>query len=219
MVVRVIKKVGLFEILKDIKNKGVKISDDDKMIGEIKDYVQNLKDKGIKVNTYNEMTEEIKHHVKKLKDEGIKVKADDDVIKNLMDKIFKKIDKRKDKKKDEKTDERKDEKVDERKDEKKDEKKDERKDEDEDEIKKFLENYDNKRLDTSYKEDDGIKININGNDMYKVFKKFINKETTDDRFLEEYNNFSNKVDRLVNFKRNKKVGLSDNQKSVKKLRR
>ena len=37
------KKVGLFEILKDIKDKGIKISDDDEAIREIRDHIQNLK--------------------------------------------------------------------------------------------------------------------------------------------------------------------------------
>ena len=36
------KKVGLFKIIKDIKNKGVKISDDNEGIKEIRHYIQEL---------------------------------------------------------------------------------------------------------------------------------------------------------------------------------
>ena len=87
------EKVGLFKILKDIKNKGIKISDDDEAIREIRDHIQDLRNKDVKVSNYDEMTEEITDHIQGLEDEGIRVNIDDDQV-NLVNKILKGINKK-----------------------------------------------------------------------------------------------------------------------------
>ena len=43
-------KVGIFQIIKDIKDKGIKISNDDEAIREIREHIQNLRTEGIRVN-------------------------------------------------------------------------------------------------------------------------------------------------------------------------
>ena len=42
-------KVGIFQIIKDIKYKGIKISNDDEAIREIREHMQNLRNKGVRV--------------------------------------------------------------------------------------------------------------------------------------------------------------------------
>ena len=37
------RKVGIFQIIKDIKDKGIKISNDDEAIREIREHIQNLR--------------------------------------------------------------------------------------------------------------------------------------------------------------------------------
>ena len=75
--------------IKDLKSKGIKISDDDKAIDEIRDYIQDLKDNGVKVRNFNEMNEEIKNHIQDLKDKGIKIVTDDNHIEDLVNRILK----------------------------------------------------------------------------------------------------------------------------------
>ena len=43
-------KVGIFQIIKDIKDKGIKISNDDEAIREIREHIQNLRIEGVRVN-------------------------------------------------------------------------------------------------------------------------------------------------------------------------
>ena len=42
--------MGIFQIIKDIKDEGIKINDDDEAITEIREHIQNLRNKGIKDN-------------------------------------------------------------------------------------------------------------------------------------------------------------------------
>ena len=42
-------KVGIFQIIKDIKDKGIKISNDDEAIREIREHIQNLRNEGVRV--------------------------------------------------------------------------------------------------------------------------------------------------------------------------
>ena len=42
-------KVGIFKIIKDIKNRGIKISNDDEAIREIRNYIQELRDRGVRL--------------------------------------------------------------------------------------------------------------------------------------------------------------------------
>ena len=61
-------KVGILRIIKDIKDKGIKIDNDDEAIREIRERIKELIDDGAKVNNFNEMKKEIMEHIKNLKE-------------------------------------------------------------------------------------------------------------------------------------------------------
>ena len=82
-------KVGIFQIIKDIKDKGIKISNDDEATREIRDHIQNLRSEGVRVNNFDEISREIRDHIKNLKDEGINVNINNDQVNDLVDKILK----------------------------------------------------------------------------------------------------------------------------------
>ena len=84
-----------FRIIKDIKDKGIKIDNDDEAIREIRERMKELIDSGAKVNDFNEMKEEIMEHMKNLKVQGINVSVDEDQINDLINKIFEKKDEKK----------------------------------------------------------------------------------------------------------------------------
>ena len=81
-------KVGIFKIIKDIKDTGIKIDNDDEAVREIRERIKELIDDGVKVNNFDEMKKEIIDHVKNLKDQGADVKVDEDQIDDLINKIF-----------------------------------------------------------------------------------------------------------------------------------
>ena len=64
-------KVGIFQIIKDIKDKGIKISNDDEAIREIREHIQNLRNEDVRVNNFDEISTEIRDHTQNLKDEGM----------------------------------------------------------------------------------------------------------------------------------------------------
>ena len=72
------RKVGIFQIIKDIKDKGIKISNDDEAFGEIREHMQNLRNEGVRVNNFDEISKEIRDHIQNLKDEGIDVNINND---------------------------------------------------------------------------------------------------------------------------------------------
>ena len=89
-------KVGTFKIIKDIKNKGIKIDNDDEAVREIRKLIKELKDDG--VNNFDEMKEEFIDHIQGLKDQGFNVRTDEDQINDLIKRILdkkEKIDKEK----------------------------------------------------------------------------------------------------------------------------
>ena len=88
------EKVGIFQIIKNIKDKGIKISNDDEDIREIREHIQNLRNEGVRVNNFEEISKEIRDHILNLKDEGIDVNINNDQVNDLVDKIFKGIGKR-----------------------------------------------------------------------------------------------------------------------------
>ena len=88
------RKVGIFQIIKYIKHKGIKISNDDEAIREIREHIQNLRNEGVRVNNFDEISKEIRNHIQNLKDEGIDVNINNDQVNDLVDKIFKGIGKR-----------------------------------------------------------------------------------------------------------------------------
>ena len=87
-------KVEIFQIIKDIKDKGIKISNDDEAIREIREHIQNLRNEDVRVNNFDEISREIRDHIQNLKDEGIDVNINNDQVNDLVDKIFKGIGKR-----------------------------------------------------------------------------------------------------------------------------
>ena len=84
-------KVGIFQIIKYIKDKGIKISNDDEAIREIREHIQNLRNKGVRVNNFDEISKEIRDHIQNLKDEGIHVNMNNDRVNDLVYKILKGI--------------------------------------------------------------------------------------------------------------------------------
>ena len=87
-------KVAIFQIIKYIKDKGIKISNDDEAIREIKEHIQNLRNEGVSDNNFDKISREIRDHIQNLKDEGNDVNINNDQVNDLVDKIFKGISKR-----------------------------------------------------------------------------------------------------------------------------
>ena len=83
-------KVGIFQIIKDIKDKGIKISNDDEAIREIRKHIQNLRNEGVRVNNFDEISKEIRDHIQNLKYESIDVNINNDQVNDLVNKILKK---------------------------------------------------------------------------------------------------------------------------------
>ena len=81
-------KAGIFRIIKDIKDRGIKIDNDDEAVREIRERIKELIDDGIKVNNFDEMKKEIIERVKNLRDQGANIKVDEDQIDDLINKIF-----------------------------------------------------------------------------------------------------------------------------------
>ena len=87
-------KVGIFQIIKGIKDKGIKITNDDEAIREIREHIQNLRNEGVRVNNFNEISREIRDHIQNLKVEGNDVYINNDQVNDLVYKILKGIGKR-----------------------------------------------------------------------------------------------------------------------------
>ena len=85
-------KIGIFRIIKDIKDKGIKIDNDNEAVREFRERIKELIDDGAKANNFNEMKEEIMEHIKNLKEQGINVRVDEDQINDLINKISDKKD-------------------------------------------------------------------------------------------------------------------------------
>ena len=81
-------KVGIFRIIKYIKDRGIKIDNDNEAVREIRERIKKLIDDRVKVNNFDEMKKEIIDHVKNLKDQGANVKFDEDRVNDLINKLF-----------------------------------------------------------------------------------------------------------------------------------
>ena len=168
------RKVGIFQIIKDIKDKGIKISNDDEAIREIREHIQNLRNEGVRVNNFNEISREIRDHIQNLKDEGINVNINNDQVNDLVNKIFKVIGKRDSASEDSAP---------------------------EDPTRKIL-NINTKNFLLIYKEPirtyyiSGIfgKYNINTKKFNNGIINYLNKKITQDEFLQMYNVFINDFD-------------------------
>ena len=88
------RKAGIFQIIKDIKDTGIKISNDDEVTREIREHIQNLRNEGVRVNNFDEISKEIRYHIQNLKDEGIDVNINNDQANDLVNKILTGIGKR-----------------------------------------------------------------------------------------------------------------------------
>ena len=88
------KKVGILQRLKNIEDNLNSNDDDDNGNGKVGNFqiIKGIKDKGIKISNDNEAIREIRDHIQNLKDEGIDV--NNDQVNDLVDKIFKGISKR-----------------------------------------------------------------------------------------------------------------------------
>ena len=164
-------KVGIFRIIKDIKDMGIKIDNDDEAVREIREHIKELIDDGVKLNNFDEMKKEIIEHVKNLKNQGANIKVDEDQINDLINKIF-------DKKYENYI----------------------KKTYIESEKDKFLEKNEYKNISTFYNDDDGDKIKIDTEKITKLLKKLHNKFININEFNDEYNKFKNNVTKLENFK-------------------
>ena len=88
------RKVGIFQIIKDIKDKGIKISNDDEAIRKITEDIYDLRNEGVRVNNFDEISREIRDHLQNLKDEDINFNINNYQVNDLVNKIFKRISKR-----------------------------------------------------------------------------------------------------------------------------
>ena len=60
-------KVGIFRIIEYVKDKGIKIDNNDEAVREIRERIKELIDDGVKVNNFDEIKKEVIDHVKKIK--------------------------------------------------------------------------------------------------------------------------------------------------------
>ena len=159
-------KVGIFQIIKDIKVKGIKISNDDEAIRE---HIQNLRNKGVRVNDFDEISKEVRDHMQNLKNEGIDVNINNHQVNDLVYKILKGIGKRDSTLKDSASENLTLKNL---------------------EIKSFLLKYE-EPIETFYSSDILGKRKI---DMKEINNALANKKITENEFLQIYNVFINKFD-------------------------
>ena len=191
------RKVGIFQIIKDIKDKGIKISNDDEAIREIREHIQNLRNKGIRVNNFDEISREIRDHIQNLKDEGIDVNINNDQANDLVNKILKGIDEKISTSKVFAS-------------------------QDSQDLQftrftrfaRFYKKYKNKTIRTSYK-DSGTKCNIDTLDINNNINDFNNKKIDDNVFKRKYNTF---IDNFNAFERQQEkkssTAIGSNQKKL-----
>ena len=173
-------KVGIFQIIKDIKDKGIKISNDDESIREIRGHIQNLRNEGVRVNNFYELSREIRDHIQNLKDEGIDVNINNDQVSDLVDKIFKDISKRDSTLEDSASEDS------------------VSKDLAPQDLKSFFKKYKNKHIKTFYK-DSGIRYDIDTDEINYYIKDYINGAIFKYDFSQKYNTFIknfNKFERI-----------------------
>ena len=177
-------KVGIFRTIKDIKDRGIKIDNDDEAVREIRECIKELIDDGVKVNNFDEMKKEIIDHAKNLKEKGADVKVDEDQINDLINQISdKKYGKYK------------------------------KNIYIESEIDKFLKDYDDKNISTSYDNNDD-QIKVVTENITKLLKKLHNKFINLDEYNEEYNEFKDSVEKLEKLK---KIKVFLQNKTKKKI--
>ena len=192
-------KVGIFQIIKDVQDKGIKISNVDEAIRKIREHIQNLRNESVRVNNFDEISREIRDHIQNLKDEGIDVNINNDQVNGLVDKILKDID--------EKTSTS-----------KVFASQDSQDSQDSNpevlDMKDFYKKYKNKTIRTSYK-DSSTKYYIDMLDINSNINNFNNKIIDDDVFKRKYNTF---IDNFNAFERQQErkssTAIGSNQKKL-----
>ena len=159
------RKVGIFQIIKEIKDKAIKISNDDEAIREIREHIQNLRNKGVRVNNFDEISREIREHTQNLKDEGIDVNINNDQVNDLVNKILKGIDKRNSDSEDSDSENLPSQ-----------------------NLESFFKKYKNKNIKTFYK-NFGKKYNINPYEINNDIKDYNGEIISKYDFSQKYNNF------------------------------
>ena len=204
-------KVGIFQIKKDIKDKGIKISNDDEAIREIREHIQNLRNEGIKVNNFDEISREIRDHIQNLKDEGIDVNINDYQVNDLVNKIFKglgKIDSTlEDSTLEDSTSE--------------DSTSEDSTSQDlaPQDLKSFFKKYKKENIKTFYK-DSGIKYDIDTVEINDDIENYINGVIFKYDFSQKYNTFINNFNKFKRIQGKKKRGaISFKQKMLLKYRK
>ena len=196
--------MGIFQIIKDIKDKGIKISNDDEAIREIREHIQNLRNEGVRVNNFDEISREIRDHIQNLKDEGIDVNINNDQVNDLVDKIFKGIGKRDSASEDstseystpqdstpqDSTPKNLD-------------------------IKSFLLKY-KEPVRTYYSSNIFGNHNIDTKEINRALANYVNKTITGDEFLKIYNVFINDFDKFSKVMNKKKLGAKGPNQKLRK---
>ena len=199
-------KVGIFQIIKDIKDEGIKISNDDEAIREIREHIQNLKNEGVRVNNFDEIRREIRDHIQNLKDEGLDVNIKNDQVNDLINKILKVTDEKTPTSKAFASQDSQDSQF--------------SQDSQESQnpapqvlnMKDFFKKYKNKPIKTSYK-DSGIKYYIDTFDINNDINDFNNKSIDDDVFKRNYNTFIDNFNALERQQEKKSsTAIGSNQK-------
>ena len=203
-------KVGIFQIIKDIKDKGIKISNDDEANREIRGHIQNLRNEGVRVNNFDEISREIRDHIQNLKDEGIDVNINNDQVNDLINKIFKGIRKRDSASKDLASEDS-------------DSEDSASEDLTPQDLKSFFKKYERKRIKTFYK-DSGIKYDIDADEINNDIKDYNDEIISKYYFSQKYNTFINNFNKFERIQENKKRGAISFKKNMllkygKELRR
>ena len=185
-------KVGIFQIIKGIKDRGIKISNDDEAIREIREHIQNLRNKGFRVNNFDEISKEIRYHIQNLKDEDTDVNIKNDQVNDLVDKIFKGIGKRDSAPEDSDSEDLATEDSTSR-------------DLSPQNLKRFFKKYKNKDIKTFYK-DSGIKYDIDTDEINNDIKDYNDKIISKYYFSQKYNTFLNKFNKFERIQEKKKWG-------------
>ena len=192
-------KVGIFQIIKGIKDKGIKISNDDEAIREIREHMQNLRNDGVRVNNFDEISREIRDHIQNLKDEGINVNINNNQVNDLVNRIFKGISKRDSTLEDSTSEDSASE----------DSASEDSASQDSTsqdlDIKRFFKKYEKKHIKTFYK-DSGIRYDIDTAEINNDIKDYINGIIPKYDFSQKYNTFINNFNKFERIQGKKKKG-------------
>ena len=203
----------MFKRLKNIEDNSVEADDNDNKVGIFR-IIKDIKDRGIKIDNDDELVREIRERIKELIDDGVKVNNFDEMKKEFIEHVKNLKDQGANIKVDEDQIDDLINKIFYKKYEKYT-----RKTYTESEIDKFLEINEYKNISTVYSDDDGDKIKIDTEKITKLLKKLRNKFINIKEFNEKYNKFKNNLTKLENFKSKNNSSFSIKQKKKKRYER